>query len=76
MSQTVSDKIVNHFVANYYLLPYLENKLIDANVATRKNRGSEYAGKLVRKYINTLNMSRGDCEIIVLSWTLVSIFII
>ena len=24
MSQSVSDKIINHFVANYYLLPYLE----------------------------------------------------
>ena len=45
MSQTVGDKIVNHFVANYYLLPYLENKLIDSNVATRKGKGSKYADK-------------------------------
>lgn len=54
MSQTIEDKIVNHFVANYYLLPYLENRLIDSNVATRKGKGSKYASDLLVKYINRL----------------------
>lgn len=39
MSQTIVDKIVNHFVANYYLIPYLEKSLIDSNVATRTKKG-------------------------------------
>lgn len=50
MSQSVRDKIVNHFVANYYLLPLLEKKLIDANVATRKGRGSKHAMTLLIRY--------------------------
>lgn len=49
MSQTITDKLVNHFVANYYLLPYLDNSLIDANVATRKEKGGGYAIKLLKK---------------------------
>ena len=49
MSQSVSDKIVNHFVTNYYLLPYLESTLIDSNVATRKNKGSKYANGLLER---------------------------
>ena len=40
MSQSIFDKIINHFVANYYLIPCLESSLIDANVATRKENGS------------------------------------
>ncbi len=63
MSQTVADKIVNHFVANHYLLPYLENKLIDQNVATRKNKGSSYANKLVLDYINEIRLKGKDKEI-------------
>lgn len=63
MSQTVSDKIVNHFVTNYYLLPILEKKLIDQNVATRKNKGSEYANKLIINYINSIRIKDTTKEI-------------
>ena len=63
MSQCITDKIVNHFVANYYLLPYLENKLIDSNVATRKNKGSSYAGYLIEKYINTIRLKEPNKNI-------------
>ena len=63
MSQSVSDKIVNHFVTNYYLLPYLESSLIDSNVATRKNKGSKYANDLLEKYINTIRLKNNDKEI-------------
>ena len=56
MSQCINDKIVNHFISKYYLLPYLDNKLIDANVATRVNKGTSYANKLLVKYINNLRM--------------------
>lgn len=63
MSQTVSDKIVNHFIANHYLLPFLERKLIDSNVATRKSKGSRYAGELLQKFINTIRIKEKDKEI-------------
>lgn len=66
MSQTVSDKIVNHFVAKYYLLPYLEKKLIDSNVATRKGKGSKYAEKLLVDYINKIRMKDTNKEIFAL----------
>ena len=66
MSQTVGDKIVNHFVAKYYLLPYLEDKLIDSNVATRKGKGSKYADKLINDYINKIRINNPESEIYVL----------
>ena len=63
MSQTVFDKIINHFVANYYLIPFLDNKLIDSNVATRKNKGSSYAINLLKKYFNKLIINNPGKEI-------------
>ncbi len=66
MSQCVYDKIINHFVANYYLLPYLEKKLLNCNVATRKNMGSDYAIKLTKKYINEIRIKNPNKEIYVL----------
>lgn len=63
MSQSVGDKIVNHFVANYYILPYLEQKLIDSNVATRKEKGSGYASILLEKYINQIRLKQKGKEI-------------
>ena len=63
MSQKIQDKLVNHFVANYYLIPYLESNLIDANVATRKDKGSSYAMKLLRSYFNKLQLSNPNEEI-------------
>jgi len=63
MSQTIEDKIVNHFVADYYLLPYLERKLIDSNVATRKGKGSKYASDLLVRYINRLLLGNKNQEI-------------
>ena len=66
MSQSVGDKIVNHFVAKYYLLPYLENKLIETNVATRKGKGSKYADKLINDYVNEIRIKNKKIEIFVL----------
>lgn len=66
MSQTVGDKIVNHFVAKFYLLPHLEKKLIDSNVATRKGKGSKYAEKLLQDYINKIRIKNKNQEIFVL----------
>lgn len=63
MSQTIEDKIVNHFIANYYLIPFLEPKLIDSNVATRKKKGSKYANDLLVKYINNIILKNKNTEI-------------
>ena len=54
MNQNVCDKLVNHFVTNYYLIPYLDKTLIDENIATRKNKGGSYGIKLLKKYFNKL----------------------
>lgn len=56
MSECISDKIVNHAVSSYILLPALEHKLIYSNVATRKNKGSGLANDLIYKYLNILNL--------------------
>ena len=58
MSQEISDKIVNHFVAKYYLIPLLDKKLISQNVATRKNMGMKYISKLMFDYLNILNRKK------------------
>lgn len=63
MSQTIVDKIVNHFIANYYLIPILENTLIDTNVATRVGKGSSYAMKKLKSYFNKLLINNKNKEI-------------
>ena len=54
MSENINDKIVNHMVSRYILLPALESKLIDTNVATRIGRGSRYAFETFNKYLKAL----------------------
>ncbi len=54
MSQSIEDKIVNHFVAREYLMPLLERTLIDTNVATRRGKGSAYVSKMLRRYFAQL----------------------
>lgn len=60
ISQTVKDKIVNHFISKYYLIPLLENKLIYQNVATRKNKGTKLVDKLMLDYLSELNKSKKE----------------
>jgi len=40
VSQNMQDKVVNHLVARYILYPALLPCLIDSNVASRKNMGT------------------------------------
>lgn len=54
MSENLCDKIVNHLISKYILLPCLEPCLIDTNVATRINKGSKYAIDSLCKYIDRL----------------------
>ena len=54
MSEKIEDKIVNHLVAKYILLPALDSSLIDANVATRYKKGSGHAFKLFLRQTDRL----------------------
>ena len=48
MSQSIIDKIINHYVARFILIPKLEKYLSYRNCATRKNMGTSYAIKLLK----------------------------
>lgn len=52
MSQSVYDKVINHYITRYILIPKLEKRLINENCATRKNMGLLYALKNVKRLIN------------------------
>lgn len=54
MSLPIKDKIINHFVTRYILEAKLTKYLDSRNVATRKKMGTDYALKLLIKYINIL----------------------
>lgn len=54
MSLNVVDKIINHYVSKFYLMPNLEYRLDDRNIATRKGKGTDYGIKLVKKYIEQM----------------------
>ncbi len=51
MSLPVKDKIINHFITRYSLEKNLTKYLDIRNCATRKNMGTDYAIKLLKKYI-------------------------
>ncbi len=52
-SQGVYDKTINHYVAKYILIPKFEKYLSKRNCATRKNMGSSYAMRLLKKDIES-----------------------
>lgn len=53
MSQNILDKLINHVIASI-LTDVLEPSLINMNVATRKEKGTHYAIKYLKKYLNEL----------------------
>lgn len=50
VSQEMKDKLINHLVARYILYPSILPCLIDANVASRKNMGTNKGIELAGKY--------------------------
>lgn len=50
VSQSMFDKVINHLVARYVLLPALEPSLLDTNVASREGRGTEAGLKYYYEY--------------------------
>ena len=57
MSESITDKIINHLVSKYCLEPIIEPILIDMNVATRKDKGSKLGIFYMKKYINSLKIN-------------------
>lgn len=51
MSLNIVDKVINHYVTRYILIPKLERYLDIRNVATREGMGRDYGIKLVKKYL-------------------------
>ena len=47
MSESIIDKIINHYVARYILIPKLSKYLCPEITATRENMGLSYAIKLL-----------------------------
>lgn len=64
MSLNMIDKIVNHYFTIKYLIPKLDKKLDDRNVATRVGKGTDYALKLVKKYIEYYKRKGKNCFIL------------
>lgn len=63
MSLNISDKIINHYITRFILMPKLEKYLDIRNVATRKDMGRDYGIKLVKKYIEKFKY-RNNCYVL------------
>ena len=60
MSENISDKIVNHLISDEILLPLIEPRLIETNVATRKNKGIKMGLFYIKKYINNIRRTNDN----------------
>ncbi len=56
VSQELEDKIVNHLVARYILYPAILPCLLDVNVASRKDLGTQKGIELAMQYRQTCNI--------------------
>lgn len=56
VSLSLQDKIINHLVSTYIILPVISPCLIDANVASRVERGSKMGLELANKFHKTCNI--------------------
>lgn len=50
-SQSIYDKVINHYVTRFVLMPKFDRYLSNRNCATRKNMGTSYAIKLLKNDI-------------------------
>lgn len=64
MSQSIEDKIINHLIAEYLLVRVFESKYIDSMCATRLNKGSGYASKLMKKHLNEIKLKYNNFYIL------------
>ena len=54
MSQNIEDKVINHLAADLILVKTFEKKHLNFVCATRINKGTLYAIKLFKKYLNEM----------------------
>lgn len=54
MSENIFDKVINHLISEYILLPLIEPRLIPMNVATRRDKGLKLGLSYTKDYINHL----------------------
>jgi len=52
MCQSIKDKVINHLVSYYFLIDNFDKNLINNNVATRINKGTQFGLRLFKKYYN------------------------
>ena len=64
LSQNIEDKIINHLIAKHILIRTFESKFIDSMCATRLGRGTSYAIKLMKKYINEIKLKYNNFYIL------------
>lgn len=57
MSESMTDKLINHLVSKYVLFKVIEPKLIDMNIATRGEKGTKLGIYYIKKYINSLKVN-------------------
>ena len=56
MSQNITDKLVNHYIAKNILIPKLSKYLDNRNCATRKDMGLSYAFNMFKDYLRIFNI--------------------
>ena len=54
MSLDIGNRIIDHYIAKYILIPKLDKYLDIRNVASRKNMGMSYGIKLLKNYIELI----------------------
>ena len=64
VSQGIQDKVINHLISRQILYPALIPCLIDANVASIKNKGTSYGIKLAKKFHQNCKMKYGEYYIL------------
>ena len=56
LSQNIEDKIINHLIAEHILKKVFEPIYINSMCATRIGKGTSYAIRLMKKYINEMKL--------------------
>ena len=64
MSQNIEDKVINHLVADYILVPTFEKKYLDCMCATRVGKGTHYGICLLVKYLNDIKRNYNNFYIL------------
>jgi len=64
MSEEITDKIINHLISEVILLPIIEPKLLDVNVATRRKKGTSKGIYYVKKYLNEMKRKHSNFYIL------------